>query len=78
MYRCLERCGRQDCEGALFTVFRRDGTSGYGGYHVVSHGSPWWLEADNSSYNRINGTAACESDPAMNQILKKELNFQGL
>lgn len=31
-----------------------------------------------SSYNRINGTAACESDPAMNQILKKELNFQGL
>lgn len=31
-----------------------------------------------SSYNRINGTPACESDSAMNQILKSELGFQGL
>jgi beta-glucosidase len=29
------------------------------------------------SYNQINGTPACQSDDAMNRILKKELNFQG-
>ncbi|CAD6568913.1 MAG: hypothetical protein TREMPRED_004846 [Tremellales sp. Tagirdzhanova-0007] len=29
------------------------------------------------SYNRINGTPACQSDSAMNQILKGELGFQG-
>ncbi|KAL1413642.1 hypothetical protein Q8F55_001420 [Vanrija albida] len=29
------------------------------------------------SYNQINDTPACQSDDAMNRILKKELNFQG-
>lgn len=29
------------------------------------------------SYNRINDTPACQSDDAMNRILKGELNFQG-
>lgn len=29
------------------------------------------------SYNKINGTWACESDRAQNQLLKKELGFQG-
>ncbi|KAL7422426.1 hypothetical protein Q5752_003074 [Cryptotrichosporon argae] len=29
------------------------------------------------SYNRINGTPACQSDDAMNRILKDELGFQG-
>ncbi|WVQ80171.1 hypothetical protein IAT38_002276 [Cryptococcus sp. DSM 104549] len=29
------------------------------------------------SYNRINGTPACQSNDAMNRILKDELNFQG-
>ncbi|OCF31533.1 hypothetical protein I316_06732 [Kwoniella heveanensis BCC8398] len=30
------------------------------------------------SYNKINGTAACESDDALNRILKDELGFKGL
>ncbi|WVQ68370.1 uncharacterized protein L199_006577 [Kwoniella botswanensis] len=29
------------------------------------------------SYNKINGTAACESDDALNRILKGELGFKG-
>ncbi|KAK6910773.1 hypothetical protein I203_104805 [Kwoniella mangroviensis CBS 8507] len=29
------------------------------------------------SYNKINGTAACESDDALNRILKDELGFKG-
>jgi beta-glucosidase len=29
------------------------------------------------SYNKINGTWACENDKVMNQLLKKELGFQG-
>ncbi|CAP61089.1 uncharacterized protein PODANS_3_590 [Podospora anserina S mat+] len=29
------------------------------------------------SYNKLNGTWACENDKALNQILKKELGFQG-
>ncbi|EIW68265.1 hypothetical protein TREMEDRAFT_69280 [Tremella mesenterica DSM 1558] len=29
------------------------------------------------SYNRINGTASCQSDDSMNRLLKDELNFQG-
>jgi beta-glucosidase len=29
------------------------------------------------SYNKINGTWACENDKIMNGLLKNELNFQG-
>lgn len=29
------------------------------------------------SYNKINGTYACENDETLNTILKGELNFQG-
>ena len=29
------------------------------------------------SYNKINGTYACENDKALNGLLKGELNFQG-
>lgn len=29
------------------------------------------------SYNRLNGTGACENDAALNAILKEELAFQG-
>lgn len=29
------------------------------------------------SYNKLNGTWACESDPALKKILKEELGFQG-
>jgi hypothetical protein len=31
-----------------------------------------------SSYNRINGTFACENDRILNEVLKGELGFQGL
>jgi beta-glucosidase len=29
------------------------------------------------SYNKINGTWACESDAVMNKLLKDELGFRG-
>lgn len=29
------------------------------------------------SYNKVNGTYACENDKALNGLLKGELNFQG-
>jgi beta-glucosidase len=36
------------------------------------------IKLTSSSYNKINGTASCQSDASMNKILKGELNFQGL
>jgi beta-glucosidase len=29
------------------------------------------------SYNKINGTLACENSPVLNDLLKQELNFPG-
>ena len=42
---------------------------------AIRNSNPW---AVMSSYNRVNGTYACENDHTLNDILKGEWNFDGI
>lgn len=67
---------RQDSQGGVPPLLCRGSPGGCGCHHVVSPVKDE-VRAEDSSYNLINGTPACQSDDAMNRILKTELNFQG-
>lgn len=66
---------RQNHQRTLPPELRRGGEGGHWGGDVVGEEETL---TQLSSYNRINDTPACQSDDAMNRILKTELNFQGL